>query len=254
MLCKVLLEEMNWKEVKAALESGVNTVIIVAGSIEQHGPHIAEACDALLGHAIAVKVAEELGNALVAPVIRPGLSSHHLKFPGSISLRKETFMLLVEDYVSSLASQGFKNFILFSSHGGNFEALVEVAADLAVKYRECKFVTGPTLFELVETMMKVGRELGIEEERVGFHAGEAETSKMLAEYPHLVMTENFEPGFLGKLTPELEEKFLREGLHEITANGVLGDPTAGAYAENGRRYIKAWVDLIVKKVKDSTLG
>ena len=73
-----LLEEMTWPEIKAQMEAGKRTVIIMAASIEQHGPHLAEATDTILGYAEAIDLAERLGNAFVAPVIRPGLSEHHM--------------------------------------------------------------------------------------------------------------------------------------------------------------------------------
>ncbi len=71
MLDNVLMEEMTWPEIKRAMQTGKNTVILVAASIEQHGPHLPTATDTIIGYALAEAVAKKLGIALVAPVIRP---------------------------------------------------------------------------------------------------------------------------------------------------------------------------------------
>ena len=65
----VLMEEMTWKEIKQDVESGKDTAILVAASIEQHGPHLPTATDTIIGYALAEAVAKKLGCALVAPVI-----------------------------------------------------------------------------------------------------------------------------------------------------------------------------------------
>lgn len=87
----LLLENMTWKEIDVAKKNGFDSVIIFAASVEQHGPALPEITDTVLGYAEAVDLAKRLGNTLVAPVIRPGLSKHHLGFPGSLTLRPEVF-------------------------------------------------------------------------------------------------------------------------------------------------------------------
>lgn len=78
-----LLEEMTWPEIQAAMKNGCDTVVIYAASIEQHGPALPEMTDTILGYAAASDLAKRLGNALAAPLIRPGLSAHHMCFPGA---------------------------------------------------------------------------------------------------------------------------------------------------------------------------
>ena len=102
-----LLEEMTWPEIQAAMKNGCDTVVIYAASIEQHGPALPEMTDTILGYAAASDLAKRLGNALAAPLIRPGLSAHHMCFPGSITLRPETFRAVVEDYISAYVHHGF---------------------------------------------------------------------------------------------------------------------------------------------------
>ncbi|MFC2154849.1 creatininase family protein, partial [Candidatus Altiarchaeota archaeon] len=102
------LREKTWSEVTGMNET---FVVVPIGSIEQHGPHLPLETDTLIAEAVAGKIAEEI-DAVVAPTITPGLSPEHLDFPGTLSLKEETFVALIEDYVSSLAKHNFEKIIL----------------------------------------------------------------------------------------------------------------------------------------------
>src|SRR5579859_464097 len=121
------LERLSWPEIGAAIASGKTTAIIVVASSEQHGPHLPEATDALIGEGLGVRLAQRLGNALVAPVIRPGCSDHHFGFPGTISISPDLLVAIVDSYLTSLRRHGFRQFLVFSSHGGNFPVLSRMA-------------------------------------------------------------------------------------------------------------------------------
>ena len=95
---KILMEEMSWVEIEAAIENGKTTVIVVSGSIEQHGPHMPTGTDTFLGYEVAQRAARQFGKALVAAVIRPCLSEHHMGFPGSLTLSWETYNDVLYDY------------------------------------------------------------------------------------------------------------------------------------------------------------
>src|SRR5919107_1108565 len=116
------LDKLTWPEVKVELENGRDTVVVAFGATEQHGPHMPLATDALIGDELARAVAERLG-AFVAPTVRVGCSSHHLDFPGTLSLEDETFHAIVRDIVASLARGGFRRVVLLPTHGGNFAPL-----------------------------------------------------------------------------------------------------------------------------------
>ncbi len=83
----IRMEEMNWPDIKTAIESGFKTVVIAVGSTEQHGPHLPTMTDARIGEDVAERVARKLGHALLARTIDVGLSEHHLAFAGTISLK-----------------------------------------------------------------------------------------------------------------------------------------------------------------------
>src|SRR5262245_43662201 len=123
-----LLEEMSWTDVEARVAAGTRTMLVMTASMEQHGPHLPTMTDTAIGYAVGSRIAEKLGDALLAPVIRPGCSDHHLAFPGSVSVPESVFIETVKAYVNSLAPHGFSTFALLSSHGGNFDPLAKAAA------------------------------------------------------------------------------------------------------------------------------
>ncbi|MCL2006826.1 MAG: creatininase family protein [Treponema sp.] len=231
----LLIEELTWPEVEEALAKGMKTIIIYAGSIEQHGRHLAENADAVAGYAQAADLAKRLGNALVAPVIRPGLSAHHLAFPGSLTLRPEVFKGVVEDYISSYIHHGFDKIVLSSSHGGNFDALEEVANASKIKYPNVRFATGYSMKDLANLINEAEKEEQLKTGTCGGHGCDYETSTMLLHSPQYVFMVKAEAGYIDTLTMELIEKMRREGIKGITPNGVLGDP-AGSNIERGKRY------------------
>ena len=246
---KLLLEEMSWPEVKQALDDGITTVIIDAGSIEQHGPHMAEITDTLLGYQSAIELAKRLGNALVAPVIRPGLSEHHMTFPGTITLRPEVFTGVVEDYISSYVRHGFKTIILISSHGGNNETLARIAEDQAKIYEDVKIVNGISVSGERLAIESLEETDGLPKGTYGGHSCAMETSVMLLFAPQLVDMSKAECGNLSRLTDEVKQKVFTEGIASISKNGILGDARP-SNAERGARCWKAVHDNQEQVIRD----
>jgi creatinine amidohydrolase len=123
----MLLHLCTWQEVEAYLQT-CQGIILPIGSTEQHGPTGLIGTDAICAEAIAKGVGEKTG-ALVAPTINVGMALHHTGFPGSISLRPSTLMLLVRDYLVSLARHGFCKFFFINGHGGNVATLKAAFAE-----------------------------------------------------------------------------------------------------------------------------
>jgi creatinine amidohydrolase len=228
----VELDHMTWPEIKAEQDRGRDTVVVAFGATEQHGPHMPLATDALLGDHLARMVAESL-DAFVAPTVRLGCSEHHLEFAGTLSISESTFHGIVADILRSLARGGFARAVLLPTHGGNFGPLAAALELLGpVPGLEVRALTD------LSTLLTIA-QLGAEEHGVplgegGLHAGEWETSMMLAIHPKLVHPERGEPGYTGDPQAAVGAIF-GAGVHTVASNGVIGDP-GRASAEHGVRY------------------
>jgi len=226
------LDRLSWPEVKAELEGGRDTVVIAFGATEQHGPHLPLATDALIGDHLARVVAERL-DAFLAPTVRVGCSEHHLEFPGTLSVSEDTFGALVADLVFSLARGGFRRVVLIPTHGGNFGPLARALDKLGpVEGLEIRALTDlGALFTIAQTGAD---EFGVPLAEGGLHAGEWETSMLMAVRPELVHLDRGEPGYTGDMESAVGAIF-GSGVHALSPNGVIGDPTQ-ATAEHGARY------------------
>jgi creatinine amidohydrolase len=245
MLSTLLLEEMTWPEVEAALADGYTSVVVAAGAIEQHGRHLPLLVDAVRGDRLALEVARRLGRSLVGPTIRVGCSEHHMGFPGTISLRGDTLKAVCLDYVTSLARHGFRTVYLVPSHGGNFAPLATMLEELrAAGAPGCEVHAYTDLLEFVGLWEGAVREVAPGLTRgVGGHADIAESSEMLCIRPDLVREEVAEAGYVGGFDAALAERIFGEGLRAVTRNGVLGDPR-GMSREIGERCIARAADGI----------
>lgn len=240
-LGEVVIERMTWPDVEAALAAGARTVVIPVGATEQHGHHLPEGSDAFMGEAVGERVALALGDALVAPVIRPGCSDHHMEFPGTLSITPELLMALLDAYVSSLARHGFARFVVFSTHGGNFAVLARWAAERS----DPRVICIPDRTGHVRPEFAFAVASGTEAPGQLHHSDAYETSQILALQPQLVHMDRAQRGYVGKLTmAELEQR----GTRAVSPNGVLGDP-AGASAEVGTIMLESVTGYVVEQVR-----
>lgn len=242
------MSEMTRVDIQKALDRGFSTVVFAVGSNEQHGPHLPTSTDSLEGDVLANKVAEKLGKTLQAPTINVGCSEHHMAFPGVISLRPETLKNLIHDYCLSLAKQGFKNIIILPSHGGNFNAVREVTDDLNQSLKGTKVVSYTDLIGLIGFLTEFSSKHGITAGESGAHAGESETSMVLAIRKDLVDMKHAEKGFVGNIDDKINALIFSQGIMAVSKNGVLGDPRK-AKAGQGEEYLKLWAEKMVEFVR-----
>ena len=113
------ISEMNWMQVEEYLKRD-DRAVLPLGSTEQHS-YLSLSVDSILAERIAVEAAEPLGVA-VFPVVAYGITPYFRAFPGTVSLRIQTYLNLVKDILDNLARQGFKRILVVNGHGGNSPA------------------------------------------------------------------------------------------------------------------------------------
>ena len=236
------LEMMHWPEIRARIEQGVRTVILPVGSTEQHGPHLPLRTDTLVTEEIVERVASFFAPVFIGPTLYVGASDHHLRFAGTVSLQPDTLVAVLVDYLRSLNCHGFEVALMVSCHGGNFAPMARAKAafeELGLPLRVAAFTDAKALIHAGEV---AAEQFGVSPEAAGAHAGHVETSIALALAPESVGPQR-ERGFMG-LYHEMFALLFEQGLHAVTTNGVLGDPS-GASSGAGRHYLDAIFAAVV---------
>lgn len=235
----VELSSLTWVELKERMGAGVDTVIIPTGGTEQNGPHLVLGKhNAIVGHN-APEIARQVGKTVVAPVLAyvpEGAISPpegHMTFPGTISVREETFAAVLEDTARSFKQHGFKLICLLSDHGGSVKPQEAVAARLSEEWSgEGVRVLSLSAYYLANGQEEWVRTLGKNIEKPSAHAGFADTSELLALWPEGVRREHIKP--------------FREA--DFSATGVLGDPSQSS-AEYGKKLLEMKIDAAVRQIQ-----
>lgn len=257
LLPPLVLEELTWTDVEHAIERGYRRAVFAVGATEQHGPHLPLLVDAAIGTDLAHRVARSLGATFVAPTLRIGCSEHHMSFPGTLSVEENTLRALVTDVAVSLARHGLDEVLILPSHGGNFAPIRTMLSDVQAAARDAS-PTGRVrvwaftrLAKLVETWRHAIAERGGPAERVGGHADIAESSILLTLHRPLVHEDRAEPGYAAEITDETYTRIIANGLHSVSANGILGD-ARGMSSELGEACQEAVTALIVDAYREAS--
>ncbi|MCV7211738.1 creatininase family protein [Mycolicibacterium canariasense] len=241
------IERMTTSEVAAAVEQGASTAILPLAAVEQHGPHLPLSMDADHADELAIRVARELGDALVLPTVRVGYSPHHLGFPGTLSLRASTLEAICADYGASLADSGFSTLVLFSGHIGNYPVMREFEARLAAELAPLSVIVFTGSQAILDAWRAAAEQSG-HGAGVGGHADIAETSVMLALHPERVRVDRLVPGYQVEIDDDFLARVLSEGLKAFSPNGILGNPV-GATTSIGHACLDAVTGLITDYVR-----
>jgi len=135
---RVLLEEMTSEEAGKAIKEA-DFVVLPAGSLEQHSLHLPLSTDSIRAEYLAKYLAENSGDLkiVVLPTLKYGLSEHHIRFPGTMSLKEETYMNMIFEIALSLKKHGAKRLLVMNFHGGNIQAirlaLLRIERELGLK-------------------------------------------------------------------------------------------------------------------------
>jgi len=174
----------------AALNPARTVALLPLAAIEQHGPHLPLSVDTDLLEGVLAAAAPHLEAqwpVYVLPTQALGYSSEHQRFAGTLTLQPETVLRLWCEIGQSVARAGVRKLLLFNGHGGH-NGLLEVAArELRSQYG--LLVYGASWFNLPlldQQGQDLLQRLSAEERRFGIHAGQIETSMMLALRPHTV--------------------------------------------------------------------
>ncbi|HWS39461.1 MAG TPA: creatininase family protein [Actinoplanes sp.] len=214
-------EEMTWQDAGDITER-TDAVIIPVGAIEQHGPHLPLNVDTVICQAVAEEVSRITGVPAIPP-LSYGVSGSHGDFAGTIALRPETLIAVVEDVIDSLHASGVRQFILLNGHIWNNGSLDVSAEKLRVRHKDSRiralgYVTmypGPE----VNGRVQFGRGL--------MHANFFETSVMLHLRPELVRME--------KATSHRDvDSFWDYRMDQVSETGVWGRDVAEANADHGK--------------------
>ena len=240
----VFLSDMTHEDVAERL-GRPNVVLVPVGATEQHGPHLPIDTDIRIAtefcRAAAERVADEIA-AVVVPPLPFGISEHHMAFPGTLTLRPETFIAAVYDVTHSLVRHGFDRFILVNGHGGNQGAVHVVAQKLRLE------AGASHVYFFAEWALAADAYSEVRESAPGGanHACEYETSVYMALAPQRVRFERavrempppvVEGGVADLFTPG---PYAWVQGRDMSTSGVEGGPTS-ATPEKGRVLVDAAV-------------
>ncbi|PHY12140.1 MAG: hypothetical protein CK533_00145 [Acidobacterium sp.] len=195
----VWIEEMTWMDVRDSLKAGHTTAIIATGGMEPNGPWLVTGKHNYVLKTNCEAIARKLGNALCAPIVefvpegRIDPPSGHMRSPGTISLREETFEALLTDIAHSLKMHGFKNIVMIGDSGGNQAGQKAVADKLTVQFAGAALVaTIPGYYTAPPGTPNVLRQLGVTKDGMpddGLHDSPGITLNMLLTDPNSVRWE-----------------------------------------------------------------
>jgi creatinine amidohydrolase/Fe(II)-dependent formamide hydrolase-like protein len=237
----VYIEEMTSPEVRDRIAAGATTILVPIGGTEQNGPHMVLGKHNVRAHILAGKIAQQLGNAVVAPVIAyvpegsitPPVA--HMRFTGTISVPEPVFESLLEATARSFKQHGFHDVIFLGDHGGYQKSEEKVAARLNREWSadsRCRVHALLDYYRITQTAYVADlKSRGYSPAEIGTHAGLADTSLALAVDKSLVHADLLKPA----------KKW-------TTHDGVYGDP-ARSSAELGQLGVQRIVDTSVAAIR-----
>ncbi|MBK5958656.1 creatininase [Rhodoplanes elegans] len=268
MLPKRHWGDMAWEDFASGDTARWIAVLPVA-AIEQHGPHLPVATDTLIAEAHLDRVAALIPDDLPAtllPVQAIGHSSEHLAFPGTLTLSPETAIRAWTEIGESVFRAGVRKLVIVTSHGGNVQAIDIVARELRASLGMLVVTTHWHRFGYPDGLFTP------HEQHHGIHAGDIETSLVLAHRPDAVQMDKAENAEPVSVAMEREFRWLHpytpapfgwmtQDLHE---SGAVGDPRP-ASAEKGEAALdhaaRGFVALLqeidrfdLSRLKDGPLG
>lgn len=211
--------------------------IIPVGSLEQHGPHLPVMTDWAIATELGKRVAEKM-NAFLLPALPISTCREHMGKKGSVWMEPTTFYQMMTDIILCLKLQGFKRVGILQCHGGIF-VMTPLIRDLNAKHN-------PDLMVALADSVAFGAQMyaeGILETNTELHAGEGETSKILAIAPETVHMDR-----AVDFVPKVPRPYLSYGsIFRASPTGVWGEPSK-ASAEKGEKLFARMTDLAIESL------
>ena len=237
----------------AGMDKSRAMAVLPLAATEQHGPHLPLSVDTDIVNAVMAQSMPVLRTqapglpVYFLPTQAVGLSPEHAAFAGTLTLKPETLIRLWTDIAESVKAAGINKLVLFNAHGGHVGAMDVVARDLRAR---CGMLVYSVNWYQLPLLDAQGHDLNAlfseHEHRFGVHAGEVETSVMLALKPHNVrmdQAQNFK-----STSEDRAAKFpilgngksakLAWQMQDYNAAGAAGN-AAAATADKGRALLDA---------------
>ena len=238
----------------AALDRGSLIAVLPVGAVEQHGPHLPLSVDQAILDGIIAAAAPLIPAecpALFLPTLPVGKSNEHSAWPGTLTFSAQTLMAMWMEIGDSVAAAGVRKLVLLNSHGGQIAPMDIVARDLRVKHN---------MLTVAANWFAMGAPEGLltdEEARFGIHAGDLETSVMLALHPELVQMQharNFRPAIADIARSNTHLGLTNAGklgwqAQDMNPAGACGDATL-ATAAKGERFVEHAARQIVTLLEE----
>jgi len=238
------LGEMNWPDIRDLDKKKLVAVYPIA-SFEQHGLHLPLLTDTIQLDALVERMDSRIADRIVClPTQWLGYSFHHMNFGGSLTATSQTHIQMLVETIHGLIQAGFDQVLVINGHGGNSADLKVALQNLKESHDEAR-VYGASWWHVAPELDEI-REAGPDGSG---HAGETETSLMLALRPDLVQTDRFhaDGGRPPSAYNRKVDRFRR--IDEHSSRGNFGDPGFGT-AEKGERMMEVVVDALVEIVDD----
>jgi creatinine amidohydrolase len=236
----------HWEDLTTAelarLPRGRAVAVLPVGAIEQHGPHLPLSVDADIASAVVERALLKLAPsvpALVLPVLPIGVSPDHADFPGTLTLKPDTFIRMVVEIGESLAAAGIERLVIVNGHGGQPGA-IDLAAQELRRHRGM-LVVPVNSFDLYDAAARFPAT----EVKLGIHGGAVETSIMLHLKPASVRsgqarafasaTKRLAARYK-RLSPQGKSGFAWQA-QDLNPEGVVGDASR-ADASRGRALVE----------------
>lgn len=245
--------DLTWRDLQDRDVSRTIAVLPVA-AVEQHGPHLPLGTDAMIMEGYLARVLERMPadlDALFLPVQQLGTSNEHVDFPGTLSFSPETFLRIIADLGASMSRAGCRKLVLVNSHGGNSAALDIAARELRRLHRMLAVTVSWSRFGYPDGLFSDA------EKAHGIHAGDIETSLMMAFRSELVRDEliaDFPPA---SIAMEKQFNWLNAGrpagfgwmAQDLSDNGAMGNASL-ATREKGEALADYGATAFVELLRD----